>query len=379
MRVVHVAALMLYLGLTSTAAAQQPVAPTPQGQKPAAPRPAAKVFRPRWTVEVYGGWSGGSTPTGGAAKDAFPAGAPFTTEAGTPSRAHSSWYFGDGARLFNEVAASFTQINGRPLARLVPLDTALHSAALGQESAPLFGARVGRVLTSRLRVEVLFERGGSVSPTGAFQEAVSRSSDAFRVAFTGLLGTAPVTGLAVTSTAEQPSASNGQVRILGSLTWMVAERGRLGLHVTGGGGVALRTGTQPELRIAGDYQFSLYGTSPMHESDRLVIRLDEPDRAPIGLAGGALTYRLSRRTSVRADVRVLVGANRATTTLQASPAKTASTLPAVLPSVTSPAIQFSTKTSAPSSLSGPALDLVVFQASGVAARMQGTIGFVMHF
>ena len=55
----------------------------------------------KWTIEFYGGGSSSSAPSGESAIPSFAPGTPFTAESGQPSRAVSSWYFGDGAALLN--------------------------------------------------------------------------------------------------------------------------------------------------------------------------------------------------------------------------------------------------------------------------------------
>src|SRR5262245_19905283 len=76
---------------------------------------------PRWEVEVHGGGLLTSSPTSGTPIAQFPGGAPLATGFGTTtSREVSSWFFGDGSVLLNQVNAGF---GVSP--RLTPLDGAL--------------------------------------------------------------------------------------------------------------------------------------------------------------------------------------------------------------------------------------------------------------
>src|SRR5262245_7655136 len=85
---------------------------------------AEPVRAPSWELEVHGGFLAASRPTGGTGS--LPAPGPgFTTISGSPSRRESSWYFGDGASLFNEVNA---RLGGN--GRIVALDPVLRGAAL---------------------------------------------------------------------------------------------------------------------------------------------------------------------------------------------------------------------------------------------------------
>src|SRR5262245_26485461 len=110
----------------------------------------------KWTVEVHAGAVLTGTPSGGSAGQ-FPIGATFRTEPGTPSRANPSWYFGDGAALFNEVNAQFASRFNQRLPQLVPLDGVLTSAAVSRPSTSAFGFRVARRVTRRFGVEVGFD------------------------------------------------------------------------------------------------------------------------------------------------------------------------------------------------------------------------------
>ena len=58
--------------------------------------------REKWEVEFHGGGMLVNNPTGGTASLPDP-GPAFITELGRPSRRESSWYFGDGALLLNQV------------------------------------------------------------------------------------------------------------------------------------------------------------------------------------------------------------------------------------------------------------------------------------
>src|ERR687898_516102 len=62
-----------------------------------------------WEIEVHAGGIRVGKPTD-ATMAMPPAGEPFTTANGRPSRYVSSWYFGDGAALRNQNAAAFTPV-----------------------------------------------------------------------------------------------------------------------------------------------------------------------------------------------------------------------------------------------------------------------------
>jgi len=364
MVLVRSVAVMGCLVLAASAAGQTPAAP---------PRP------PRWAVTLYGGWTAGAAPSGGSAIDPFPTGAPFTTVEGLPSRAHASWYFGDGAALFNEVATQFSRIAGRPFPQLVPLDSALRAAGSRRDAGPLYGGSVAMRVRPRLWLELRVETGPGSVPAASFIDAATRASEAFKAALADVLGTAPVTALSVTSTVVRDEASTGQVRTTLGLRWDARNRGRLAAHAALGGGLGLRTGTSPEIRLSGDYRFSLYGTSPMQEADRVVVRFDDAETTPVGYVGAGLTWELRRQWGFRIDAEILVAGNGSTTFVTATPSTTPSTLPAALPSRTTPAIQFSTQAGARSSLSGTPYTATTFEGSGVVLSPRVVAGLVVRF
>src|SRR5687768_10336490 len=68
----------------------------------------------RWEVEFHGGGNLLTSPTGGTVSLPGP-GAVFTTATANPteSRREPSWYFGDGALLFNQAVEALAQLPGR--------------------------------------------------------------------------------------------------------------------------------------------------------------------------------------------------------------------------------------------------------------------------
>ena len=91
-----------------------------------------------------------SNPTSGTPIVQFPIGDPIATGGGTTfSRAVSSWYYGDGAKLLNDVNARF----GVP-GRITPLDTTVSRAIAQRKEGGAFGARVARYLTPRIAIEL---------------------------------------------------------------------------------------------------------------------------------------------------------------------------------------------------------------------------------
>jgi hypothetical protein len=334
----------------------------------------------RWTIEVFGGVAAGSEGTSGSVAPARPAGAPFTTEAGRPSRQVPSWFFGDGALLLNQVIEQFEGISGASLPRMVSLDAALGRSAATRAGGAAFGVRLGRAIGDRLAVDVSVERSlTSLGFTDEVSAALDASSDAFEAAFNGLLATAPVTMLAVNSQVKRDDRSSSQTRIDASVRWTVARRGRLEAYLRGGGGVVLNSGDAPRAVINGNYSFRLFGFFAMQETDRVVIELTQPKSAAMGAVGAGFTYDLSASTGVRVDARLSLSRNATTVMVSGSPSITTQASGDVLPSATTPGIQFSSRAGVLSSLSAPATTWTTFSGSGLSRHVAVSIGLFRRF
>ncbi len=335
-----------------------------------------------WTIELYGGGSSSSASAGGTPIGSLPAGTPFALASGQPGRAVSSWFFGDGAALLNQVLTQFAANAGTTFPRLAPLDDALLAGGGTQQGGVAFGLRAGRELTSKISVEFSVERALAGLGFGdGMQAALRESKDSFEAAFEGLLNTAPVTNLSVTSTLTMRDKPAGQTRFAGALTWTVISRGRVQAYVTGGGGIALNNGREQEAILNGRYTFRLFGAFPMDEMDRVVVTVSQPKTNALGLAGGGVTYDLSSSIGLRVDARLLMNSTNEVTKVTAAPNVAAGSPPQVLPTAQniSPGIQFSTQPGVRSTLSGPNQNLTLFTSSGLSKQVLVTVGIFKRF
>ena len=334
---------------------------------------------PTWTAEVHGGAARGLASTGGNAGQ-FPAGTTFRTEPGFPSRANSSWFFGDGAALFNEVNAQFASRFNVRFPQLVPLDGMLTSASLGRQSGGSWGFRVARRVTRRFGVELSFDRSKDrrlVSDSA--RSAIEATRASFERAFSGLLATIPQSGLRVTSTAEIDEAATDQRAMTGALTIAVTKHARLATHALVGAGRVFNRVDPLEVRLRGSYQFRFIDAYPVNETDTVTIRFSERAAATVGVFGGGITSDLGERHGVRADVRVFVGASGTRTSVDASPSVQRVGPFLALPSNTSPSLQFSTTTADRSSLNGSTAGLRTFTGSGLESRIVVAVGYFVRF
>ena len=346
----------------------------------AAPAWAQGTASPRrWSIEVYGGGAIGQTPATGSALPEFPAGAILTTDA-APSRVVPSWYFGDGARLFNEVNASFASLFNQPFPAIVPLDDTLRSASARRGSGSSFGFRLTRRVTSRVDVEFsIGVANGTFELTDEARAAIEATRASFQEAFEGLFALMPQANLRITSTIEASGNDVRQSSIGGAVNVRLLQRGRLGTHVSAGVARVTNGGGSPQVRLRGNYQFRFLGEFPFNETDAVTISFVDREHATVGLVGGGLTCDLGARHGIRADARLQLGGSRIETSVDAVAAKVSGAPNLFLPSETSPSIQFSNVNTINSSLAGRLNALKTFTGDGTDTRLLLTVGYFVRF
>lgn len=344
---------------------------------------AQNASEPRkWTVELYGGGSMGLGTISGTSGTTFPAGTPFTLASGQPSRAVSSWFFGDGALLMNQVLAQFATATGTTFPRISSLDSALNSAGGKIGTGGLFGLRVGRALSEKLSVEFNAEKSLAKMELGdEMRDGLQAASDSFIEVFEAVLGAAPVTNLAVSSSVTTRKVSSSQARLAASLKWRLYRSGRLEGYVSGGAGMIRNGGVPPQAVLNGRYAFRYFGAFPMDETDRVVVTLNQQKTSAMGVIGGGVTFDFTSRSGLRADLRLLLNSSKDRTTMTAAPGVLAGNPPQVLttgPGI-SPGLQFSTQSGVRSSLSGPNQNLTIFTGSGMSKQFAFSLGVFKRF
>ena len=349
---------------------------------PAPAEAQSAVQQGKLTIELYGGGSVASGSSSGTPIAGFPVGTPFTLASGQPSRAVSSWFFGDGALLLNQVLAQFATNAATTFPRIASLDDALRSGGGKQGSGALFGLRVGGAVTEKISLEFGIERGlAKMELSDAFSNALQEASDTFEESFTALLSTAPLTNLSVNSTVTSRDSSSAQTRFSAALKWTVYGGGRLQAYLAGGGGVIINSGDAPQSVLNGRYTFRFFGQFPMDESDRVVVTLDQKKTNPMGLVGAGFTYDLSSSSGLRADVRLLLSSMKDRVTMTTAPGVVAGTPTQVLTTAANinPGLQFSTQSGVRSSLSGPNENLTIFTGSGLSKQIAFSLGIFKRF
>jgi hypothetical protein len=362
----------------------------------------------KWEIEVHAGGVGATKSHGGIANLPGP-GAPFSTASIFPppapqivvtstSRKESSWYFGDGALLFNQAAASVSAnpvaMTGAFSARLVALDPVLGRSLGGPARGGSVGVRISRALTSRLEAETGIEYGLShLQITSNNLNAIDATRASFVDAFNGLLGSNPGRTIkSITSTAAVEHGNAHELVGTGALIVNVRSAGRLVPYGTFGAAVTAIAGRLPSAALNGNYQFQNNASGvQIDESDNVLVHDNRARSSIAGILGAGIKYYVSSRWGVRLDARVSVGKDTTRTTLDATPHVVLGTQPAGRSTLNAdPTIQFGNSTGpvtslgvtaiSPSTLSGPALSGIrTMTGTGLAAQMNVTGGVLRRF
>jgi hypothetical protein len=335
----------------------------------------------KWEVEVHGGGVFAGNPADGTPIAQFPAGAPLFTGFLATSRAVSSWYFGDGAALINQVNAGF----GVP-SRLTALDAALTRALARRTDAGGFGVRMGRALTPRLVAEFNLDYGlNELRFTDEALTTIEASRSTFVTAWTALLATGATTDRTITSRADVVDGDNRQVAVTGAVKFRLKPEGRVTPYVTAGAGSLFQSGDAPSVTFTGDYNFRFAGLFPITERDSVTVRAVPKDRVFLGVFGGGIECDIPPgrgRHGIRADVRVHMSPNKVETVVSATPSVTLQSPAFAISTGGLTSVQFSNdpRLGRQSSLSGPAVtDLRTFTGSGTQTQVLVGIGYFLRF
>ena len=371
--------------VTSAVSAQQPAA-----------APAEK-----WEVAVAFGGLFSTNPSGGTFT-LPPVDRSLPLAGGGSGPRVSSWFFGDGATLLNDVNAQLG-IG----ARVTSLDDALGSSMVQAPNTIAVGFRVARVLTSRLTVELTLDYG----PTGtrakdSVSAALVKTRTTFATAIRPLIGSAPSSfpQPPTTSSGVRPG-SGGQLLTLGALRFALTSGRRVTPFVAGGAGVVSRFGELPTAGVNGNYR-TRFGfpecLCALNETDDVDIRVSAPSRGFVGMLGVGFDYQPavkfwrgraenSSRWGIRMDARVYLGSTESETFVDTRPSFTTEPpdefnldypVSGVFVLGASPAAQFSNDppvTGLESSLSGQLTNFRVFEGSGVRTRVSITTGLFFRF
>jgi hypothetical protein len=297
----------------------------------------------------------------------------------------SSWFFGDGAKLFND----FVSISTLP--GIHSLDSTLTSRP-ASVNGPTFGARITRNLTSRLAVEFDIDAGArSIGVDGSVKDALEGARSSFAAAFSGVFAAQAIVFVnpSASATSDVQTTGGHAVAATGALRFSFPAHGDIQPYVVVGGGAASAGAGATTATLVGHYAFGFHNQGitdggfpvPIDETDTAVVHFTNGGFKPVGVFGAGFTKSVSRRSAIRVDGRVLVGPSQGTITVDATPSHVvASPHGAVAIIVRTPSLQFSTASAFQSSLSGaPLAGVPTFTGSGLRLQAAVTVGYVIRF
>ena len=371
----------------------------------ASPAAAQTAGSGKWEIEFHGGGMLPANPTGGTVSLPGP-GAVFTSPSNVPaigpavhsSRQQPSWYFGDGAILFNGLADTLVGTGQAVFpGRIAALDPVLGRSLGAERRGGSIGARISRVLTPRLSAELSVDYGlARLQITQANTDSIEATRASFIAAFRGLL---VPSGLAVnvnrvlnsvTSVASLESGGSHRLSTGGALLINLLTDGDVIPYATVGASLISTIGSMPSATLAGNYQFLSVG-APMNESDTVSVRDARDAHTVAGILGGGVKYNVSPRWGIRLDARVSLSKNPAGTTLDATPNVVMGGLPGGRFMFLAPTTVMFSNSTLPvtnqgvtvvgiSTLTGPALTgFRTFSGSGVSTHTNIAAGLFLRF
>jgi hypothetical protein len=296
---------------------------------------------------------------------------------GTTSRRTSSWYFGDGAALLNQVSATLGL--GPSIA---PLDGAVHQPLSERRRGATFGFRLNRSFLHRFGAEFTLEysRGRLMLRQAALAD-VEAARASFVPAWTALIGTGPFMNPTVTSVTTLNDRVGRQILATGTLNVDLRTSGRAIPYVSLGAGLKANQGGTPSVSLEGNYRFQILGVYPVNETDSVTLRTSIANAA-VGVVGGGVRFFFSPRWGMRFDIRALVSKASIGTVIDTRSRPAPLTAPAGAPaSLSTPSVQFSNNgTLGPSSLAGPQLTgFRGFSSRGWESQTNITSGLFVRF
>jgi hypothetical protein len=321
----------------------------------------------KWDIEVHAGIAATHSPVAGSAI------LPTTGAIVQGEISASTFYLGDGARLFNQ---NLGVVTGAPAASLiVPLDAVLLGASTTREIGPAIGVRLQRAITNRLAVQV----DGDLSLDHlAFKPEVLTAIEAARASYATALSRAlsvsPLTSAVSSVATISDHQFAPQLFATGALVFNLKTSGKVIPYVLGGAGVVFNGGNTPSATLVANY--SLDKPAQLLGTDAVTITYGEDGLSVLGLGGGGFTYDLSPRWGIRVDAREYLYKNSATNTIDISPTLGFQSTGQSFPVVDVGALKFATA----SPLNGtPVSAFPTFTGTGIQGHLTVSAGFFLRF
>jgi hypothetical protein len=322
---------------------------------------------PKWNVEVHAGVSSPHNPVAGSGS------LPSTGTLVQGELSASTFYLGDGARLFNENQRVVTGSQSAPL--IVPLDAALLSAMVTRETGSAVGARLERAFRNRFAVQVTGDLSlDHLAFTSAALSAIETTRSSYIPAVQRALSASSLAS-SVTSVATISDRHFApQVFATGAFVVKFRTSGKTIPYLTGGGGVVLNGGSSPGATLVGNY--TLAQPAQLFGTDTVVITHDEKSLSGLGLAGGGFTHDLNAKWGIRADAREYLYPSSSTNTVNVTPTLSFQSIGQPMPVVNVGTLKFAATTP----LNGqPILPSTTFTGSGLHGNLVVSAGLFVRF
>ncbi|HXZ27640.1 MAG TPA: outer membrane beta-barrel protein, partial [Terriglobales bacterium] len=313
------------------AASSSSTAPAPYNPAAAAfatPKPAAAAASSegpdpdrRWEVEIHGGYQFAINPTSGTSNLPNP-GAPFLTIIASPTRAVSSWYFGDGALLYSQWVDALNALVGPPNVlndKITPWDPVLTSSVVRRQDGGTVGGRVSYDFNRRINAELNFDYNmGDLAFTSGSLINTQATSDSFLAAWTENLTTCGAcTILSITSTPTLVNHQGAAFEFTGGVNVNFWTSGRFIPYASVGVGVLHTTGDVPAINLTGNYDY-IFGAQEHNETDSATLITSVQGNTFVGYVGVGAKYYVTPHWGFRFDVRDHISANGISNLLSAS-------------------------------------------------------------
>jgi hypothetical protein len=353
-----------------------------RGQDPDAPgAPADGLNEPLrgWQVEFFAGLGTSAAATGAGnlppAGPVFPVGSPLAIppDVAGYSRRVPSWYFGDGAALFNATVGSATK------SAITPLDSTLTSP-IASWTGSTIGGRIERSVWQWVSAGFQVEYGASRTFVNNVSTQLTSTSNSFESAWQASLNGLPI-GSYVASTVATTDSQGRQLFTIGNV--IVSAPFRISPYVAVGGGLMSVVGGASKATLSaalsGHYSLSSgeVGTAEIDTVNLTVVPLDT--RVPTLSIETGVKALVAGHLGVRADARVYRYRDRSETLLSATPV--AATGWSQFLNTTDPLVPlYRFPMPGYSSLGGLNLsNFLTFAADGTATRYEATAGVFWRF
>jgi hypothetical protein len=365
-----------------------PAAPAFATPKPASPASASSSEEgpqpgSHWEVEFHGGGMFANTPTSGSSNLPNPGPLIPTLAGPNTSRAVPSFFFGDGALLYNQFVANAANINLTNT--ITPLDPVLNNSVVRRRNGAVFGGRISRDLTPRFSLEGNFDYslGNLGFTSGALLniQATSASWAAALVQPTSPPGCPTCTANTTTSTIALRNNEGHSYMLTGALNINAMTTGKWIPYFTVGLGVLGNTGDTPSATLVGNNQFT-FAARNFSLTDTATLQSTVASHSFVGVVGAGLKYYVTPHWGIRGDLRDYISPNSISTLVSATPALGGAPPGCGFFGITVPTLQFCTPGAVGqvATLSGaPVANFHSFSGSGAMHQVALTGGVFYRF